>query len=90
MNNQIDDSTAPLPAPEVPPGMEEAQVWDDPPSASGTRTPPLRPADESDTTGLVEEGLNEADRELRIEDEAESEDEEMTDETAPPSTGILS
>ena len=70
--------------------MEQAQTWDDPPAASGIRVRPVPPADEADPTPLVEEGIEEADRELRLEDEARAEGEVETEDTVPPSTGILS
>ena len=36
------DFTDTDPAPEIPPGMEQAQTWDDPPAASGVRLPRAR------------------------------------------------
>jgi hypothetical protein len=80
----------PLPAPEVPAGMEEVQQWDEPANASGARAEPILPPDDSQTVALVEEGIAEADRELRIEDEARAEGEVSETDTAPPATGILS
>lgn len=89
MKTQSPDSTDIDTAPEVPPGMEEVEVWDDAPAASGVRIEPVISNDETDATPLVEEGIEEADRELRLEDEARAEG-EVADDTAPPAAGILS
>jgi hypothetical protein len=80
----------PLPAPEVPAGMEEVQQWDEPATESGARAEPILPPDDSQTVALVEEGIEEADRELRLEDEARADEEIPAEDTAPPTTGILS
>lgn len=90
MKTPSPDFTDTDPAPEVPSGMEQAQAWDEPPTATGIRIRPIPPADEADPTPLVEEGIAEADRELRLEDEAGAEGELETEDTAPPTTGILS
>lgn len=78
--------------PEVPPGMEEVQEWDEAAGTTGMRVEPVRPEDESATDSLVEEGMEEADRELRLEanTELEEEEESVDSDTVPPTTGILS
>ena len=94
MNTSLSDFSDTDPAPEVPAGTEQLQVWDDPPAAFGREYKAILPDDDSDATSLVEEGVEEADRELRVEDEAEAEPEDEsgtpTDDTAPPTDGILS
>jgi hypothetical protein len=90
MNTRPSDFSETDPAPEVPAGLEQLQTWDDPPAATGVQVKPLLPADEADISPLVEEGIEEADRELRLEDETEAEDETISEDTAPPTTGILS
>jgi len=90
MKTPSPDFTDTDPAPEVPAGMEQATAWDDPPSASGFRVKAVSSADETDATPLVEEGIAEADRELRLEDEAGEDGELNTGDTVPPATGILS
>jgi hypothetical protein len=77
-------------APEVPAGMEEVATWDEPPAAAGIRVPRLRPDDEELTSELVSEGIEEADRELRLEANTESEDEPAETDTDYPREGILS
>ena len=76
--------------PEVPPGMEEVQTWDEAAGAGGVRIEPILPDDDLATAGLVQEGVDEADRELRLEADTEFEDESSDTDTAPPTTGILS
>lgn len=76
--------------PEVPPGMEEVQKWDEAPGTTGMRMEAIRPEDEFATDSLVEEGLEEADRELRLEANTEFDEESDDSDTAPPTTGILS
>lgn len=88
--NALSPDPDPIPAPEVPAGMEEVQEWDEPATASGARAEPMLPPDDSQTVALVEEGIEEADRELRVEDEARAEGEGSETDTAPPASGILS
>ena len=83
------DPPDPDSAPEVPPGMEKIIEWDEPETASGIRAPSLRPADESDATLLVTEGIEEADREARLEDSTDEETAGL-DILPPPQAGILS
>lgn len=70
------DETQPWEAPpaEVPPGMESLTAWDDPPTQSGVRLKALPPEDDLPALELVEEGVEEADRELRLEAVTEDED----------------
>ena len=88
----VEDSEGFFPegGPEVPPGMEEVQTWDEASASAGVRVEPMLPEDEAATAGLVQEGLEEADRELRLEANTEFEDESVENDTAPPTTGILS
>ena len=78
-------------APEVPAGMEELAKWDEPPGAAGIRIKPIPPEDEDQTVELVSEGIEEADRELRLEANTESEDEPADTQSEDyPREGILS
>lgn len=55
-----------LPA-EVPPKMENLVEWDTPPESSGGAVPKVLPEDENSEAGeLVEEGVEEADRDQRL------------------------
>jgi hypothetical protein len=60
--------------PEVPPGMENVTVWDEPPTQSGMQHPVIPPDPDLPAIELVEEGVEEADRELRLEASTEDED----------------
>jgi hypothetical protein len=65
-------------APEiVDPKLAELTKWDESPDSSGHRVPPITPEDEAqDTELLVEEGLDEAEDELRdLDGEEDVEDE---------------
>jgi hypothetical protein len=77
-------------APEVPDGMEELSAWDEPPTATGTRVHSVPPEDENQAIGLVSEGIEEADRELRLAANTENEDEPADTEADYPRDGILS
>lgn len=81
-------------APEVPPGAEELTTWDEvpaePEAESGDRL-----EDEAEApSALVEEGIEEADRELRLEAADEPDDEDLEDDAEAaadyPRTGFLS
>ncbi|MES2709369.1 MAG: hypothetical protein V4726_22415 [Verrucomicrobiota bacterium] len=81
-------------APEVPPGAEELVTWDEvpaePEAASGDQV-----EDEDDVAlSLVTEGIEEADRELRISAADEPDDEDLSDDEEAaadyPRRGILS
>src|SRR5687768_1074483 len=77
--------------PEVPAGMEELATWDEPPAAAGVRIKPIPPEDENQTVDLVSEGIEEADRELRLEAQTETEEEPAdTEDDDYPRGGILS
>ncbi|HEX2746797.1 MAG TPA: hypothetical protein VHM91_02265 [Verrucomicrobiales bacterium] len=67
-----------VPAAEVPPGMENLTAWDEPPSQTGSRHVTQPPDSDDPAIELVEEGVEEADRELRL--EAVTEDEDAVDE----------
>ncbi|HWB04323.1 MAG TPA: hypothetical protein VG796_14940 [Verrucomicrobiales bacterium] len=63
------DETQPYDSPgaEVPRGMEDLTTWDEPPTQKGLRHVPSPPEPDSPALELVEEGVEEADRELRLE-----------------------
>jgi hypothetical protein len=53
-------------APELPPGAENVVAWDDNPVEEGHSVPHLLPEDEAEVDAeLTEEGLDEAERDLR-------------------------
>jgi len=55
------------PAPEVPPKMEALTEWDEPPAAIGGQAHKVLPEDEVNIAEeLVEEGVEEADRDQRL------------------------
>jgi hypothetical protein len=63
--------------PEADPDLENVQVWDEPPEASGVRIAKLLPDDETSIREtLVEEGMEEADHETRLEASEENPPEE--------------
>jgi len=76
--------------PEVPAGMEELSTWDEPPATRGVRVKSLTPEDEYQTEELVSEGIDEAERELRLAASTENEDEPGDAESDYPREGILS
>lgn len=90
MNPNSSDFSDTDSAPEVPSGMEQVVAWDEAPADSGVHIKAVVSADEADASPLVEEGIAEADRELRVADEATADGEVTDDDTAPPTTGILS
>ncbi|HWB61819.1 MAG TPA: hypothetical protein VG733_20220 [Chthoniobacteraceae bacterium] len=52
---------------EIPPKMENLTEWDTPPDSSGSAAPKVLPEDEtSGAEELVEEGVEEADRDQRM------------------------
>ena len=61
-------------AAEVPPGMENLTAWDEPPTQTGIRHLSMPPDSDDPGSELVEEGIEEADRELRLESVTEDED----------------
>lgn len=80
-------------APEVPPGDEELLVWDEVPENTHVST--TEENDESsDASELVSEGMDEADRELRMSAADQPDDEDLSDDEEAaaeyPITGILS
>ncbi len=80
-------------APEVTPGAETITAWDEPPSSRGIRVSPIPSDDDEQSEALVNEGIEEADRELRL--QARTDDEEDSDnpesvEEEYPREGILS
>lgn len=80
-------------APEVPQGMETVAAWDEPPAASGVRIAPVPPEDEEvSPSSLVTEGIEEAERELRLAANTESEEEPADPDASAdyPTSGILS
>jgi hypothetical protein len=70
------DETQPFDGPpaEVPPGMENVTAWDEPPSQTGMQHLPVATEPDEPAIELVEEGVEEADRELRLEASTEDED----------------
>jgi hypothetical protein len=60
-------------APEIPPGAEELVTWDVSPAEAGQATPESVSEDEADVSAeLAEEGLGEAEQELRRAAEAKA------------------
>jgi hypothetical protein len=53
-------------APEVVPGVEELTEWDTPMGATGVSAPRVLPTDDFQAEALVQDGIEEADREQRI------------------------
>ena len=89
------DSPPPRPdetdeASEAGPGLEFVETWDEAASVSGVRVQPIPEEDEFDVTRLVQEGVDEAERETRLEAETELGESEETDDTNRPADGILS
>lgn len=80
-------------APEVPPGAEELVVWDEVPE-NPQKLPRTENDEYSDASELVEEGMEEADRELRMSAADEPDDEDLSDDEEAaadyPVKGILS
>lgn len=63
----IDETTERKSAPELPMAAENLTAWDEPPGQTGTPSPKTPPDDEASAgQQLVEEGLEEADRDQRI------------------------
>jgi hypothetical protein len=69
--------TIPPQNPEADPDLENVEVWDEPPAASGVRIGKVLPDDETSfRETLVEEGMEEADHETRLEASEENPPEE--------------
>lgn len=63
----VKDSTKRRIAPEVDPATAGLTTWDEPENAAGTKTPNVSSGDDTTVAEqLVDEGLEEADREQRI------------------------
>lgn len=81
-------------SPEVPPGAEELTTWDEVPAETEATSGDNLDDEAADPSALVEEGIEEADRELRLEAADEPDDEDLEDDAEAaaeyPRTGILS
>lgn len=62
------------PAAEIPSGLENLTAWDEPPTQSGGQIPSRLDDPDDPSAELVEQGIEEADRELRLESMTEDED----------------
>ncbi len=74
--------TSELGAAEVPEGMEDQTAWDEPPDQTGTRRVALTDDPDDPAGAMVGQGLDEADRELRLESETDGADAEEEDDEA--------
>jgi hypothetical protein len=67
LEDATDETAAEPDPPEVTEQTKELVAWDEPPGAAGHEVPPVQPADETSAAEqLVEEGIEEADRDRRI------------------------
>jgi hypothetical protein len=67
LDNAADKTPIETKAPELSDQTEELVAWDEPPDASGHETPTVKPEDEiPPVEQLVEEGMDQAERDRRI------------------------
>jgi hypothetical protein len=67
LETAVDETIERKPAPELPMAARDLTEWDQPPGQAGVPAPKVSPDDEASTgQQLVEEGLEEADRDQRI------------------------
>jgi hypothetical protein len=67
LENAADETPTEITAPELTEQTKRLVVWDEPPDAAGHGVPAVKPEDEiSAVERLVQEGMDEADRDRRI------------------------
>jgi hypothetical protein len=67
LEDAADETPTKTTAPELSEQTKELVAWDEPPDAAGHEAPTVKPEDETSAVQeLVEEGIDEADRDQRI------------------------